>query len=525
MNKQLFIFILIVPFFFLSERCYSQTVAQTSITSPTQQKEIKQVISREAKEYYMIGARNLKSGQEALKKATNALNNAFNVNRISIVTLRNLFKEERIPIADFFIQLEKKYKYAEFLRIYNIFRQQVANNLQTANESFNKAIKNSQGFVDAYLLKTLACLEMCWYEEAISAFEQALKIGLDRLIIINPLEEEFEKACFGLAHISLTKPNLFKDKQIPPDMIIKKFMELREAKLKKIEGDTFDDEKLIQIANQLLLNRFELAKFYWLNFKKAEAIAEFEKVYNEELRQILVYETEKYAQANREIEILESNIKNLRGEVTLYFEQDKQLVDTFQSKVNLKFFKETTSPTTVDDLFIYLMPTRYEVEIKNEGVYQNVGAERLRLKLPHGVHTCLMELPKLEIIETNRIPLGITIENKERKYYERLFPQMEFKIALGEGRFQTINLNQGEYQWDKQGSLINKATGELYRLKRGPFSAKLVISKLELFAGEGEYGLKIEKVGQWEVKVGKEASSTFSKYSLGLMGVLFLALR
>jgi len=530
MKNQLFILFFIITISFLSTLSYAQSTevneAVTStitITSTPPEKGVKPIISEQAREYYMIGARSLKMGEQSLTKVKQALNNAFKLNKVTLMSIRELFKETQIPLADFFTLLDKTYKYPEFLRVYNILRAQSSTNLQTAYQSFDKAIKNSQGFVDAYLLKALTCLEMCWYEEAISAFRQAWKIGLEKVIVINPLEEEFEKICFGIANISLTKPEFFKD--ILPEKIIKKFMETKEAKLKKIEEDTFEDEKLLEIANQLLLNKFELAKFYCLSAKKSEAQTEFKNVYNEELEQMLMYESEKYAQANREIEILESNIKSLSGEVTLYFNIDKSLLDAFKLKTNLIFFKESVLPASVDDLIIYLMPTQYKVEIKNEGTYLNINQETLRVKLPHGTHICLIQLPHLEILENNKIPFGISLENKERKYYDRLFPQMELKIALRDGRMQTINLRQGEYTWNKEGSLINNNTGETCKLKRGPFSANIVASKINLFAGEGEYNLKIEKLGKWEVKVGQEASYTFSKYSLGLMGVLLFAIR
>lgn len=515
-TKRSFGQILVALSIFLATSFFSFTGYPQEVTPAANQADRTQ-----AERSYMIGERYLSKGIFSLRKGEEILNEACKENNITIMKLREMFDKERVELTHFLSSLEKEYDDPRFQKAKDLIKRDAADNLSAAIESFEEAITSDPGFVDAYLKKTLACLEMGHSIEAIKTFKKAMGIGLEKVMSIDPLGDEFRDILYGVASELLQMPH--EEVKITPEEIIGLLMELRATLIKESQMRSKTEEERIDLQNRQILNNFEMVRFYRENQKKREAKAEFDKQ-NDLVRIEIEANPEIYREAEREIKRLTGEIFDLRGEASLTFDIDPSILRDLHYidiSAGLRFIRDPAATATTDAISIYLLPIGYEVEFKNEIIATDVAHGTFNL--PMGDYTCMIEIPKMQILDENRFPFVISFE-REGKHLRNLSPDLNLKITDEIGGKHNLLLFQDKYICSDEGYLIDER-GEHQRLHKGSFKADITERRIELLEGS-EYALKIKKSYDWKPPVlAKHTQRTISKIGLGALPLLFILLR
>ncbi|MEW6605844.1 MAG: hypothetical protein AB1414_00140 [bacterium] len=482
-----------------------------------------QNLPKEVENYFTEGVLNFRRTKNSLGEMKEKLNKIFEEKEITLDKLRELFPQEEVSLSNFFDGLKEKYKTEEFSFINEVIKQDVIN-LQLAKESFEKVIDSEKQFIDAYIFKSLTCLEMGLYEEAISSFKKIPESEFKKEFI-EPLE--FENLFFGIAKLSLdAKRNRLKIKgaeNLVPENIIDRLIRIREFELKSIIEKKTVQKNLAELYNEEMLNRFKLVEFYIKNQEKERATKEFEEVYKEVKDEL---KEEIYNQVKEEIDNLKKKgIEPLPGSSIFDFEMEEPIIKRFEPKIEIKIFKQSEYPACCDKDF-YIIPAKGKIEFKNEGIYYpitDLKEKKMELpkdiELPSGKYTYIINLSNVKIIEPDKFPLGIVIENKERDLKDNLCPELHIKGEKG-----SVILKENVYEWNqKYGNLTNKTTKNTVKLATGSSIEKVIIHNLPLYKGEGKYKVKIIRIGDWPVP--GEGDKPLAIVGLGSMILLTLIIR
>ncbi|MFH1861046.1 MAG: hypothetical protein ABH870_08595 [bacterium] len=486
-------------------------------------------ISKEAKEYYLIGKRHLSNGCSYLAKGREMLDNAFKKNNVSVSTLRASFEEKfedtRIPLTDFFDILYKRYRYSEIMTAKSLF-QEASKELVSAREAFDKASQCSQDFTEAYLYSCLACLKMGWDKEAIISFKQAMKIGVNKLRLIDPLSEEIRGIFYEIARIS---PQLSDKEGVgSPENIIGTLTTIQNNQLNKLIEDAFDDEKINKLKNNQLNSMFELTRFYLFCKNKEQANSSFITIH-ETIKDILANQGDTYQETIRDIESLEEEIKKIHGLASLTLKINENVVTEFEPVIRLKVINASKKTAKCDDLYLYFFPEGSGIEFRNEWIYPNITKDE-RISVPAGGYIIQVNLSNVEIVEKDKMPVALILENQKLGWVDeksiKLQPEVNLELQGNTIVECATRLEANQYICDmKEGFIINRNTGQRVELANGSLIKRMVIPEQAFLAQDerGEYILTIDNIGN-RIPIGKK-DVNLTRGGMGLMAFLFLMMR
>ncbi len=477
------------------------------------------VLNKNAAKCYKLANRALKRGLKEMMEAKGSLDNLFVEQDISIIDIRECFKEKDVvSFPEFFDGLYKKYKLTGLREAKAAIIGSGYPELKKAVSSFSEAIKQDPAFVDAFLGRAIAYLEMGMEEEAKIDLEKAMTMGFEKIVVMNVLEEELKNLCLEIADLYLDRINLVDEDQQSnliksAEDVLDKFIEVRAATKELILAEDVE-EKRIMIMNQYFTDKFIKARCYLSRGLKANAEAEFNKVYEELKSELDVYPT-----AKEEIDSLGYKIKNMAGLAVVRFEFEEDF-KVLKPSVNIELLREDRKPATMDDMNIYLSDSKYEIQFKKDAIRQGISQGKFLISGGH--YACNIELSGLEILKKDKIPFAV----EETTFYKDIFPAMQLKILSRKGdKLSTITLPQQGYEINPDGTLYDKGK-KVCILEEGPCEVYMSISNKLNFMGGKEYVIRIKKAYDWKPYIPIEIARRITKQAvLPGIGVLFLLLR
>ena len=478
-------------------------------------------LNKNAAKCYKLGNRALNRGIKEMSQAKDSLDSLFMKKNISIVDIRECFKEEKkdvVSFSEFFDGLYKKYKLTELRKAKAAIIGSSYPELKKAVSLFSEAIKHDPAFVDAFLGRAMSYLEMGMDEEAILDLEKAMKIGFEKIVVMDVFNEEFKNLCLKITGLYLDKINLVDEDQQSNLIktagdVMDKFIDARTLAAKELILTENMEEKKIMISDRYFIDKFIKATCYMSKGYKANADAEFNKVYEELKSELDVYPT-----AKEQIDGLGYSIKNMAELATLRFEFEEDF-KVLKPYVNIELLKEEQKPAAMDDINIYLSDSKYEIRFKKDVMRQKISQGKF---LIHGGHyACNIQLSGLEILEKDKIPFAIG----ETTYYKNIFPAMQLKIVSRKGgKLSTLVLTQDEYKINPEGTLYKGV--KVCSLEEGSCEVCMSISNKLNFMGGKEYVIRIKKAYDWKPYIPIEIARRITKQAvLPVIGVLFLLLR
>ncbi len=385
-----------------------------------------------------------------------------------------------------------------------------------AKKKFEEAIKLEPTFVDAYLCKAIACVQMGDYEEALSTFEKVIGTttngNVEKCIDITPFWEieirEYINCPFKEKKMYKTryKTEIIQDlfytmadevmnrRLKPPQGItcddwakraIEVFMNWREKYLKEKIETTEDEDEKAKLTKKRIENCFELVNFYIKHQKRNEANTEVKNAENN------LKEKGKHAPAI--INNLKNKIEDLQE---IPFVMNEELVKEFRRNAEIRFWNDSD---LFDCKYLHLsfLSSGCFIDFKHEGFYEYTGGTQSFFIKEQTNPTCEITLPQIEIKEENKVPFYLTKNNNvvtSPTSFELMFKEAPIRKypRIGESYewkrdennewtvIQTIRKEEG----------IPKYTEEKFE-KGKKFTSNIT---MERFAAEK---LEIKKGGKW----------------------------
>ncbi|MDI6780879.1 MAG: hypothetical protein QME49_02015 [bacterium] len=486
--------------------------ADNSITMPM-------VLNKNAAKCYKLGNRSLKRGVKEMMQTKDSLDNLFMKEDIGIVDICECFKgKDIVSFSEFFDELYKKYKLIELRKAKAAIIGIGYPELKKAISLFSEAIKHDPVFVDAFLGRAMAYLEIGMNEEAMIDLEKAMKIGFEKIIAMDVFNEEFKNLCLKITSLYLDKINLVDEDQQSnliktAEDVMDKFIDVRTIAAKELILAEHMEEKKVMISERYFIDKFIKARCYMSRGYKTNAEAEFNKVYEELKSELDIYPT-----AKEQIDSLGYSIKNMAALATLRFEFEEDF-KVLKPYVNIELLKEEQKPAAMDDINVYLSDSKYEIRFKKDAIRQKISQGKFLI--PGGRYTCNIQLFGLEILEKDKIPFAI----EETTYYTNIFPAMQLKVVSRKGgKLSTLILSQDKYKINPDGTLYKGV--KACSLEEGLCEVCMSISNKLNFMGGKEYVIRIKKAYDWKPYIPIEIARRITKRAvLPGIGVLFLLLR
>ncbi len=294
-----------------------------------------------------VGRTALANAQKQIASANESLNKI-----LTVEMLQSILGMGEMPVSEFLDKLLKE-SGATILRnrvdaIKNDYAQ-AGEHLKTTLQNFQQATFGFQ-VADAHLKLADTYLLMNRDKEAIQAYQNCRKSGFENLTV--PIDE-FRRITHQIA-ILFAKEKTPIGEENPGIAIIHDFIKFADNSYSKQKNnfggaleDTPDAERAI-ISN-MMLNKFELVRFYINTFRKDDARREYDNRYAEVKEQLA-----QYPDAQIRIEELNAAVDDIKDNVDVTFTFISEEFDRKTKKTN-SFFIEAEEPI-LTEAKLYLIP-------------------------------------------------------------------------------------------------------------------------------------------------------------------------
>lgn len=383
-----------------------------------------------ARGYYSAGEESLMEGVANLKRLKTLLNSFFVEEKL--IKIGDIRKKDKISALSFIKELKRisdcnderfKNSFPDFYSV-ELWSTNIKEKFNLARTNFGEAIKRDNTFVDAYLGKAIACVEMGDYEEALEAFKEIRKQGIEKIRVTPQNKSLIQMLFYTMA-----------------DEVMKRRLTLSEGEkyeewAKRVIEDFMNWQKKLGNLSEReeLSNCFELVRFYTRHHKKVEAEKEYQKV------EIKDWMATKYPGT---IEEVKNGYENMK-EISVTISDD--LVKEFKKPVMIKFFRDD-NVLSWDYLYLSFSSEGCFVEFKYEVSCECISVEqRLFIERQQNLPTCEITVPQIEIKKSkdNRdiLPFCVAINNevKTPTSFKMEFEGVPIKEYPGQGE---------KYEWKR----------------------------------------------------------------------------
>ncbi len=468
--------------------------------------------TKKAEIYYLKGENKLTKGFDNLVEFKKHINQGFGNYRAKLEDIRSQFEDDKITLSSFlevFKRYEPKSPYSE-----NLCREKINSFFDGAIRDFDEAISLDNTFVDAYIGKAMALVEIGDYRNALNIFNMALSLIIEKNANIKFIRP-FGKTTEDRITENLMTEDLFygitdeimKNRLDPPqgedqneysEGVIEVLKNWREnwldknikdlknqiAQEKNLEKKERLKEKMEELITKKVHNFFAVPNFYIRYHQKNEAENKYKEVVERVKKEGMVLG--EYPGLINEIE---GGYKNLKEASFMIDSSD--LDKEFKNPVKIKFFRNDYF--SCNYLYLSFLSSGCWVEFKDEVSCEVMGSKEEIFLKEQKSYACEIAFPAIAIKVENKLPFYILADNGVPVHWtednEKLSGPTSFKMLFEDGSSRKYPEWKENYKLERdennEWTVVHtikegKTTRENFR-KTMKFTSKITISP---FAGK-----------------------------------------